>query len=367
MPFKISEIRKFINQERVYMLMLSFIFLVNAWVICVQKIPGLQESFAARKLFGLHLIQKETPKPSVDLSKIDEKELWDKVMSEQVHLPKILHLIGLLIISGLFFGLYLDVRILAAVLRKSKIVEPTRPHLSIKWSVWDIFKLVIIFVFLGYLFHMFESSFFSFLSLKEIPAFMPLLNTGLIDLVLLGFIFYFVRVKYKQKIAALGLTLKKVSKNIFMAIAGYLAFLPLLFVLMLILIAISAVFDYQPPPQLLFKVFLEERRLWLLIYSTLTVVLLGPIVEEVFFRGFAYNALKKKWGRSCAMILTSVVFAALHGNLIGFLPITLLGLLLVYMYEKTGSLIPSITIHILHNSLMVSFLFLGRYLMRFVA
>jgi len=366
MPFNISKIRRFINQERVYILMLSFIFLVNAWIICAQKIPGMQESFAAKKLFGLHLIQEEELKPSVDLSEIDEKELWDKVLSEEVHLPRILHLIGLLIMFGLSFGLYLDIRILAARLRKSEIVERTSSHLQIKWGVWDIFKLAIIFVFLGYLFYMFESSFFSFLSLKEIPSFMPLLNTGLIDLVLFGFIIYFVKVKYKQKIAALGLTFKKAGKNILIAIASYLAFLPLLFVLLLVLITISAVFNYQPPPQLLFKLFLEEKRLWLLIYSTLVVIALGPLVEEVFFRGFVYNALKRKWGRPSAMVLSSIVFAALHGNLIGFLPIVALGLLLVYMYEKTGSLIPSITIHILHNSLMISFLFLGRYLMRFI-
>ena len=95
------------------------------------------------------------------------------------------------------------------------------------------------------------------------------------------------------------------------------------------------------------------------------VVILGPIVEEAFFRGFAYNAIKRKWGTSKAALLTAVVFAGLHGTLIGFLPIMALGLLLVYMYEKTGSLVSSITIHILHNGIMVGLLFLARHLIRF--
>jgi membrane protease YdiL (CAAX protease family) len=104
-----------------------------------------------------------------------------------------------------------------------------------------------------------------------------------------------------------------------------------------------------------------------LIFSTLIVVILGPVVEEVFFRGFTYNAIKRKWGVKSAIALTSIVFAALHGTLFGFAPILLLGFLLAYMYEKTGSLVPSITIHILHNGLMMLFLFLGRYFMKTLA
>jgi membrane protease YdiL (CAAX protease family) len=82
----------------------------------------------------------------------------------------------------------------------------------------------------------------------------------------------------------------------------------------------------------------------------------------VFFRGFAYNAVKRKWGIPSAMALTAIVFAGLHINLIGFLPIMMLGFLLAYMYEKTGSLISSITIHMIHNALTVGFWFSGKYL-----
>ena len=96
------------------------------------------------------------------------------------------------------------------------------------------------------------------------------------------------------------------------------------------------------------------------------VVILGPIAEEIFFRGFSYNVIKKRWGPQAAAILTAAVFAGLHANLLGFLPIMALGILLVYVYEKTGSLIPAITIHIVHNGLMITFLFLGRYIRELV-
>ena len=196
--------------------------------------------------------------------------------------------------------------------------------------------------------------------------FIPLLNTGIMDLLLLGFIAYFVKVKYSQRLAAIGLKVKRAPKVIPLAALSYIAFLPVLAFILLLLLWISSIFDYQPPQQALFKVFLQEKRAWFLIYTTLMVVILGPIVEEIFFRGFSYNAIKKRYGVFWAMILTAVVFAGLHGSLFGFLPIMALGLLLAYLYEKTGSLIASFTIHILHNSLMLTLLFLARHFMNLV-
>ena len=158
-----------------------------------------------------------------------------------------------------------------------------------------------------------------------------------------------------------ALKIKDAGKFIFIGLLSYIAFLPILLLMLIVVVIISAIFNYHPEQQMLFKVFIQEENLWLLIYSTLMVVVFGPIVEEVFFRGFAYNALKKKWGVKSACFITAAVFAGLHGTLAGFFPIMGLGLLLVYVYEKTDSLVPSIMIHVLHNGLMISFLFIGRY------
>jgi membrane protease YdiL (CAAX protease family) len=45
---------------------------------------------------------------------------------------------------------------------------------------------------------------------------------------------------------------------------------------------------------------------------------------------------------------------------VGFLPIMALGLLLTYLYEKTGSLVSSMAVHIMHNVAMVILVFLAR-------
>jgi membrane protease YdiL (CAAX protease family) len=60
------------------------------------------------------------------------------------------------------------------------------------------------------------------------------------------------------------------------------------------------------------------------------------------------------------MMITSAVFASLHAHWVGFLPILALGLLLVYLFEKTGSLVPSMVVHMMHNVGMVVLVFVVR-------
>jgi membrane protease YdiL (CAAX protease family) len=87
---------------------------------------------------------------------------------------------------------------------------------------------------------------------------------------------------------------------------------------------------------------------------TFFVAALGPAMEEVFFRGFAYAGLRRRIGAFAGACVSSAAFAALHMHWIAFTPIFLLGLFLAYLYEISGSLVPSITAHALHNVLMVA-------------
>jgi membrane protease YdiL (CAAX protease family) len=107
---------------------------------------------------------------------------------------------------------------------------------------------------------------------------------------------------------------------------------------------------------------MKEKNTMFLFYTSLFTAIVGPFIEELFFRGFMYNALKKFTGIFWATMLTAAVFAALHTNVIGFFPILALGIVLAYLYEKTGSLVSSITVHMIHNLSMVMFIFLVKQL-----
>ncbi|MFC1631725.1 lysostaphin resistance A-like protein [Candidatus Omnitrophota bacterium] len=358
---QISKIRHFINQERPYMIMLAFIFLINAFLIAGDKLPVIADQVWSQKLAAESNIDKE--EEFEDQVFIDEDVLLERVEEDGERIIFLANLLSFTVLAVFGLGLFLDLRILIAFLKKRRIFQAGVKHISGKWGIWDIFRLMIIFVFLGYLLNIFEAHFlFNAAADHPLANLFPMLNTGFLDLVILGFIIYFVKVRYKQSLATIGLKTKGLARNILLAMLSYIAFLPVLFVILVLVVILSALFNYHPPQQEVLKVFLQQRSIWVLCYTTIMVVFLGPVVEEVFFRGFAYNAIKRKIGKTSAMLLTAAIFAGLHANLIGFLPIMALGFLLVYMYEKTGSLVSSITIHILHNGVMVLLLFFGRYL-----
>ncbi len=77
--------------------------------------------------------------------------------------------------------------------------------------------------------------------------------------------------------------------------------------------------------------------------------MLGPVAEEVFFRGILYGFLRR-WGVIVALILSTLIFVLCHPISHG-IPVTRLvgGLLFALAYEFGGSLIVPITIHTLGN------------------
>jgi membrane protease YdiL (CAAX protease family) len=120
--------------------------------------------------------------------------------------------------------------------------------------------------------------------------------------------------------------------------------------------------NYVPEKQAVVELFLKEKDARFLFYTSMFAAVVGPIIEELFFRGFMYSAFKKHIGVIGAMLITAVMFAALHAHAVGFVPIVVLGLLLAYLYEKTGTLVSSITVHVIHNVAMVLLVFLVKQL-----
>ena len=84
----------------------------------------------------------------------------------------------------------------------------------------------------------------------------------------------------------------------------------------------------------------------------LLIVLAGavaPVVEELVFRAGLYRFLKGQTGKTAAMILSSAVFAALHGNLLVFPTLMLLGIALCLSYESSGNVKVPIFFHAIFN------------------
>lgn len=87
------------------------------------------------------------------------------------------------------------------------------------------------------------------------------------------------------------------------------------------------------------------------------VVLLGPITEELIFRGMVYNFLKKFMKVELAIILTSITFSLFH-PIEMFPEILVLSIMMNYFYETRGSLVVPITLHSLNNTVALLSLFI---------
>ncbi|QQL45654.1 CPBP family intramembrane glutamic endopeptidase [Sulfuriroseicoccus oceanibius] len=79
----------------------------------------------------------------------------------------------------------------------------------------------------------------------------------------------------------------------------------------------------------------------------------APLAEEFIFRGYIYPVLKRFTEPVFAAIITSVVFAIIHNNLTGIPVLALLSLILVFSYERSGSLWLPISIHAAFNSINI--------------
>ncbi|HLK55563.1 MAG TPA: CPBP family glutamic-type intramembrane protease [Chthonomonadaceae bacterium] len=87
---------------------------------------------------------------------------------------------------------------------------------------------------------------------------------------------------------------------------------------------------------------------WKLAF-VLTGAVAAPIGEEVFFRGFLYNALKRRWGVPVGIIVSGLTFALIHFGPLAIIVIFPMGILLAYVYERTNSLWVTILMHMLNN------------------
>jgi membrane protease YdiL (CAAX protease family) len=163
--------------------------------------------------------------------------------------------------------------------------------------------------------------------------------------------------------AAFGLSWRHAARAIGQGLLGYVAVFPWVFGLLWLMATVSQWIGFEPPMEPIHELLFLEPRPLVLGLTLVLACLIGPIVEEIFFRGVVFSALRTRTGRVWAMLASGSLFAVVHTNPVGFLPILLLGCLLADLYERTGSLLASITVHILHNSLLISLGLLTKQLM----
>ncbi|WP_158559136.1 CPBP family intramembrane glutamic endopeptidase [Deminuibacter soli] len=91
------------------------------------------------------------------------------------------------------------------------------------------------------------------------------------------------------------------------------------------------------------------------IYTLFIIAFIPAMVEEMYFRG-CMQQLMTGWTKSAftAILITSIVFSAVHISYYGFLPRMFLGFMLGYIFYYSGNIWLNILAHFLNNALVVT-------------
>ena len=85
----------------------------------------------------------------------------------------------------------------------------------------------------------------------------------------------------------------------------------------------------------------------------ITAIVVAPIIEEIVFRGVIYTCFKQYTTQKIAVIATSFMFAALHMNILQFIPLFILGVIFQLLFIRHKSIYPSMIYHSINNSFSV--------------
>ncbi len=183
----------------------------------------------------------------------------------------------------------------------------------------------------------------------SMPGLWPILANNISKLVIVGAVCVMAAIALDGGLTSFGWRRDRIVRDLVWAVLGYLVIWPVCEGL-----AYLAVLLRGPPPShgVLNLVHTGNVPLWGTVLLWVSAVLISPVAEEVFFRGMLQTVLRRyvdlPWA---AIALAAIAFGAMHTAQPQYVvPLTVLGLALGYVYERTGSLVAPVIIHVLFNS-----------------
>ena len=148
------------------------------------------------------------------------------------------------------------------------------------------------------------------------------------------------------------------------AFAGYVAVLAVNIILFAVLRAVFTSVDFDQEQTLAVGKDITGSGL---IPVFVSLVILPPIMEELLMRGFLFSGLRRRLSFLPSAIIVSVLFGLAHMSQVesgvfisGVIGFSVLSLMLCWLRERTGSLWPSIGVHMLQNGFAFYFLYIAK-------
>jgi membrane protease YdiL (CAAX protease family) len=164
-------------------------------------------------------------------------------------------------------------------------------------------------------------------------------------------IFGIIGFQRNSPIALFGLELKSLPKAAGTGLIWLIATYPLILAAQWFT---QAVFGESDGSQKIVRYFLEHPDPRHRIGVILMAVVVAPVAEEIIFRGYFYGVIRRFGGRIPALLTSSLLFAAIHVHLPSMLGLGLLAVILCLLYERTGSLWATMTMHAAFNATTIA-------------
>lgn len=194
-------------------------------------------------------------------------------------------------------------------------------------------------------------------SIEEPKAAVVRLSFGMLGSALaFGAMFMIPMVRYRQGPRSLGLERARVLPSLWMAALIYVVSIWALIAMTVAWLFALVYMGFSPTQQRVVELFRESIQSgdYSIVYVlALHASVLAPLVEELLFRGLLFRWLEAKIGVRPGILISGLVFGAVHMNLMAFPSITLLGCLLAALYHRTGNLWAAIFLHAIFNSVML--------------
>lgn len=175
----------------------------------------------------------------------------------------------------------------------------------------------------------------------------------------IGYIWHHVRAPKTRRLRALGARVPHLWRLVGEGIGGY--------GVLVVVLAVMSLSGHSGPLTGCLAMLQTGERLAMNMQTLpakvilfVLICIIAPVVEELIFRGFVYAGLRRRMTFMGAVLASAIIFALMHTNPQGLVPITLIGIVLATLYERNRSIVPSVICHALNNTLVFFLMLLAQ-------
>jgi membrane protease YdiL (CAAX protease family) len=347
-PSKPSALQQLLRGRTLYVLLILIAASLYARLMVARPLPGIVEPPKAAD-----------PAPPITAESLDwwpqelDPEAINRLAAEQPLLIVSLWLLTMLVVGLSIGGILLTVRgVLSGRFRK--LLYFTGRFLP-RWSFGELGRILMLAILFAAILPFIQFS----LPVERLhdegeKHFWIVTSMMCLDLFVIMVVLAFSAGKGRSLARTWGVMPERLPRSLGTGLLSYVTVFPWLFIVLAAVVEAMRRLGLKPPMEPLQQLILHERDPWILGLTLLLACVIGPIAEELLFRGVLYPILRRRMSRLAAILLSAAAFALVHTNWVGFLSIMLLGCLLANLYERTGSIASPVFIHMIHNIFLLS-------------